>query len=280
MSDRLRGHAAIITGAGSGIGRATALRLIADGADVLAVDRNGEGAAETARLAKAGPQDAGWGRCIAETRDITDTDAPAAMVESCKQAFGGVTILVNNAGIGASTAVHQTKDEDLDRFLDINLRALFRCAGAAVTAIREGGPEDDSGERRKGGVIINIASIYGIMGVPGSSIYSATKAAVIGLTRNMAADYGPDNIRVNAIAPGMILTPMNRDRFETNEYFRDMTLNATPLGRVGAPEDIANGIAFLCSDDASFISGHVLAIDGAWSATKFRPFPGKADKPG
>lgn len=270
MAERLEGLPAIVTGAGSGIGRATTLRLIADGADVLAVDRNAEGVTETARRAEAGreteagPGPSGWGRCVAETRDITDDDAPAAIVQRCQQVFGDVRILVNNAGIGNSRAVHQTTDEDLDRFLDVNLRALFRCAGAAVTAMRAGG---------QGGVIINIASIFGIMGVPGSSIYSATKAAVIGLTRNMAADYGPDNIRVNAVAPGMILTPMNQERFEASEYLRDMLLNATPLGRVGAPEDIANGIAFLCSDDAAFISGHVLTIDGAWSTTKFRPRP-------
>ena len=258
MTGNLEGQAAIVTGGGSGIGRATTLRLINDGADVLAVDLNGDGLAETASLAEAGA-----GRCATLTRDITEDDAPEAIVAACVEAFGGVRILVNNAGIGGAVAAHMTEDDDLDRFLDVNLRALFRVAREAVTAIRAGG---------KGGSIVQIASIFGIMGVPNSSIYSATKAAVIGLTRNMAADYGPYNIRVNAIAPGMILTPMNRERFETNEYFRDMLLNATPLGRVGAPEDIANAIGFLCSHDANFISGHTLTVDGAWSTTKFRPF--------
>ncbi len=259
MEQKLGGHVALVTGAGSGIGRATTLRFISDGADVLAIDRNTEGVNETLDLAKSGP-----GRCLSETMDITDKNAPETAVKICKNAFGKVSILVNNAGIGNSKAVHQTEDEDLDNFIDINLRALFRFAKAVVTEMREG---------NKGGVIINLASVYGLMGVPGSSIYSATKAAVVGLTRNMAADYGPYKIRVNAIAPGMILTPINKERFETDEFFRDLLLNATPLGRVGAPEDIANGISFLCSDEASFISGHVLAIDGAWSATKFKPFP-------
>jgi NAD(P)-dependent dehydrogenase (short-subunit alcohol dehydrogenase family) len=258
MTQRLAGQAAIVTGAGSGIGRATTKRLMADGADVLAVDLNGDGLAETARLAAAEP-----GRCVTLTRDITDDDAPATMVAACLEAFGAMRILVNNAGIGGAVAAHMTEDEDLDRFLDVNLRALFRIARESVTAIRAGGV---------GGSIVQLASVYGIMGVPGSSVYSATKAAVVGLTRNMAADYGPYGIRVNAIAPGMILTPINQERFETNEYFRDMLLNAAPLGRVGAPEDIANGIAFLCSDEAGYISGHTLAIDGAWSTTKYRPF--------
>ena len=259
MTGRLQGRPAIVTGAGSGIGRATTLRLLADGANVLAVDKNVQGLAETADL-----QGYRGGRCVTLARDITYEDAPDAIVAACTEAFGGVRILVNNAGIGASVATHMTDDADLDLFIDVNLRALFRCARAAVTAIREGG---------EGGTIVQIASVFGIKGAPNSSAYSATKAAVIGLTRNMAADYGPYGIRVNAIAPGMILTPINRERFETNAYFRDVLLSATPLGRVGAPEDIANGIAFLCSDEAGFISGHTLTIDGAWSTTKFRPFP-------
>ncbi len=259
MSEPQMVRAAIVTGAGSGIGQATTRHLIADGIHVLAVDRNAEGLETTAGLAAGGP-----GRCLTMCRDIALDAAPDEMVTACRDTFGGVHILVNNAGIGASVATHLTTDADLDRFLDVNLRALFRCARAAVTAMRDDG---------QGGVIIQLASIFGIMGVANSSIYSATKAAVIGLTRNMAADYGPYGIRVNAIAPGMIVTPINRERFETNTYFREMMLNATPLGRAGAPEDIANGIAFLCSDQASFISGHTLVIDGAWSTTRFRPFP-------
>ena len=259
MNQQNPARAAIVTGAGSGIGRATTRRLISDGFNVLAVDRNATGLSETTELLPAGS-----GQCRPLTVDITDDDAPDSMVEACKAEFGGVHVLINNAGIGASVATHLTSDSDLDRFLDVNLRALFRCARSGVVAMRDGG---------EGGVIIQLASIFGIMGVVNSSIYSATKAAVIGLTRNMAADYGPYGIRVNAIAPGMILTPINRDRFETNSYFRETLLDATPLGRVGAPEDIANGIAFLCSDQAGFITGHTLVIDGGWSSTRFRPFP-------
>ena len=259
MTSPLADRAAIVTGAGSGIGRATTVRLVADGAHVLAVDRNAEGLADTLELAAAGP-----GRCAMYHGDVTDQDTPAGMVAACREQFGDVRILVNNAGIGASVAAHLTEDADLDRFLDVNLRALFRCARETVAAMRGAAG---------GGVIIQIASIFGMVGVPNSSIYSATKAAVIGLTQNMAADYGPYGIRVNAISPGMILTPINEDRFRENAWFQDLLLTATPLGRVGAPQDIANGIAFLCSDEANFITGHTLVIDGGWSSTRFRPFP-------
>lgn len=258
MSDKLKGQAAIITGAGSGIGRATTRRLMADGADVLAVDVNAEGLADTADLAKDMP-----GRCVTLARDITEDDAPEAIVAACLEAFGGLRILINNAGIGGSMAAHKTSDEDLDRILDVNLRALFRMARESIIAIRAGG---------EGGSIVQLASIFGLMGVRSSSTYAATKAAVVGLTQNMAADYGPYGIRVNAVAPGLILTPMSRDNIENSAYFPDMMIDSTPLGRVGAPGDIANGIAFLCSEEASFISGHTLTIDGGWSTTKFRPF--------
>jgi len=258
VTDRLKGQAAIITGAGSGIGRATTRRLMADGADVLAVDVNAEGLDETRDLARDMP-----GRCVTLARDITEDDAPEAIVAACLEAFGGLRILVNNAGVGGAAAAHKTEDEDLDHVLDINLRALFRMARESVTAIRAGG---------EGGSIVQLASVFGLVGARSSSTYAASKAAVVGLTQNMAADYGPYGIRVNAVAPGLILTPMSRDNIEKSAYFRDLMIDSTPLGRVGAPEDIANGIAFLCSDEAGFISGHTLTIDGGWSTTKFRPF--------
>ena len=126
------------------------------------------------------------------------------------------------------------------------------------------------GEQREG-AIVNISSIFALRGFQTSSIYGATKAALIGLTQNMAADYGPHGIRVNAIAPGLIRTGMTAERIDSDQWTRETMLNATPLGRVGQPEEIAAGVAFLCSKDASFITGEVLTIDGGWSATKFQP---------
>ena len=232
MDLKLDGETAIITGGGSGIGRATAMRFATEGANVLVVDKDANGADETAELCRGYP-----GTIVPLVQD-------------------------NNAGIGASRPVHETDDENLDRFLDVNFRSGFRlsrefvCRRLQVT---------------RPGVVVHLASVFGMQGFPTSSVYSATKAALIGLTRNMAADYGHYGIRINAISPGVIKTPINSERLENDIWFRDTLLNATPLGRFGGPDDIAAAIVFLCSKDASFITGQVLAVDGGWSTTKFVP---------
>jgi len=261
MSGRFESQVAVVTGAGSGIGRATALALARDGAGVLAVDRDGEGLDETLR------QGNGPGPMVAMAADVAGDTTPDDAIALCRAELGAPSILVNNAGIGDARPAHLTDDANLDGFLDINLRALFRFSRAGVIAMRDAGA---------GGAIVNIASIFGITGFRGSAAYSATKAAVIGLTRNMAADYGIDGIRVNAVAPGIIVTPLTERRLAESPWFTDALVGGTPLGRPGQAEEVASAIAFLCSAEASFISGHTLVVDGAFSATHFRPHPDDA----
>lgn len=242
---------ALVTGAGSGIGRATTLRLVADGARVIALDVNEEGLRETASL--AGSPEA----VRTLLADVTDEDAPPRAVGLALQCFGALDWLVNNAGIGASKPVRGTGDAEFERFLSVNLTSVFRFSREALPHLRPGR-----------GAIVHVASVYGLVGFPGFSSYSASKAAVIGLTRQMAADYGPMGIRVNAVAPGIIETGLTRERLRSSERIRRLMVGMTPLPRHGQPEDVAAAIRFLLSTEAGFINGHVLAVDGGWSVTK------------
>lgn len=257
MVMKLEGETAVITGSGSGIGQNTALRFASEGANVLVVDKDRSGAIKTAELCRKLP-----GAIEILVQDVTDHDAPKKIFDGCDNNLEEPTLFINNAGIGASRSVHQTEDDNLDSFLDVNFRSGFRLTREFVNRRLQ---------LARPGVVVHLASVFGLCGFPNSSVYSATKAALIGLTRNMAADYGPYAIRVNAVAPGVIRTPINSERLENDAWFRDTLLNGTPLARFGEPADIAAAIAFLCSKDASFITGQVLAVDGGWSSTKFFP---------
>jgi 3-oxoacyl-[acyl-carrier protein] reductase len=236
----------LVTGAAQGIGRAIADRFLRDGFCVVAIDRNAAGLEIFSNNEKA----------ATAALDVTAADAPAKAVALAQERFGRLDFLVNNAGIGNSKPVHLTSDEELDRFIAVNLRSVFRFAREALGAMQPGA------------AIVNVASTFGLMGNPSSSSYATTKAAVVGLTRQMAGDYGPKGIRVNAVAPGVIRTPLIEERLGM-PAFRRLMVDTTPFPRIGTPQDVAGAVRFLCSEDAGFVNGHVLVIDGGWSATNY-----------
>lgn len=251
MSDH--SQTVIITGAGSGIGQACALRFAQAGWSVLSADLNPEGLARTAELAADLP-----GAVATLCADVTQMDAADRIIGKALERFGGVTCLVNNAGIGKSSPAHETTDEDWDRFLSINQTAPFRLSREVIKHLPKGS-----------GSIVNIASIAGITALVNSAPYSATKAALMGLTRQMATDYGHQGIRVNAVAPGLIESPLTRERIETDPRFYEFNIDPIPFSRLGKVEDIANAVFFLASDEAGFINGHTLVVDGGLTQSSF-----------
>src|SRR6266487_7004170 len=243
------GKVAFVTGAGSGIGRATALAFARAGASVAVADIGEQGNQETALLIEQE-----GGRALAVRCDVTQTDDVKAALEKTGETFGRLDFAFNNAGIEsknpAPTADYD--EEEWNRIIDIDLRGVFLCMKHEIPLMLKQG----------GGAIVNTSSGAGIIGIKGSPAYTAAKHGVIGLTRAAALDYAGQNIRVNAICPGYIDTPM-MDRFTggTPEG-RAKVISEEPIGRMGRPEEIANAVLWLCSDAASFVVGHALVVDG------------------
>ena len=243
MSERFSGKRAVVTGAARGIGAAIARRLTLDGAEVIAIDlRPLEDPGVAARALEL---------------DVTNKDAAAAIADA---AGGSIDFLVNNAGIGGARTLDETTDEDWDRFIATNLTAVFRLCRDLLPALKA-----------PGGRIVNISSAFGLVGFPGSLAYGVAKAGVAQLTRQTAVELAPRGILVNAIAPGVIETDLTRERIENNAWYQANMIKTTPVARNGQPEDIAGAAAFLCSDDASFIAGQVLVVDGGWLAGRYLP---------
>ena len=245
---RFDGKVAFLTGAGSGIGRATALRLAREGANVAIVGLIDADNQETARQVETIGRQA-----LAITCDVTDSDAVQAALRATVNTFGGIDIAFNNAGIEQRpTPAAELTEEQWHRVIDVNLRSVFVCMRHEIPLLLE----------RGGGSIVNTSSGAGIKGFAGGAAYGAAKHGVIGLTRCAALDYAASNLRINAICPGIIDTEM-MDRFTGGtDAGRAAVIAQEPIGRMGHPDEIAAAVAYLCSDDAAFTVGHALVLDG------------------
>jgi 3-oxoacyl-[acyl-carrier protein] reductase len=241
----LAGRAAIVTGAGSGIGRAIALRFAEEGADIAAIDVNETTAAETAaavqRLGRRG---------VALRADVSRSDDVEAAVTRAGASLGPITILVNNAGLTRDKTIRNLSEADWDLVLDVHLKGTFLCTKAVTARMREAG---------QGGAIVNLSSISGKIGNFGQANYASAKAGIVALTKVTAREFARYGVRANAIQPGMIDTPMTR---ALGDEHLARSVVETPLGRLGRPEEVAAVALFLASDLASYVTGAIVEVTG------------------
>ena len=253
---KLAGKAALITGAGSGIGRAAAALFAAEGASVAIVDINREAAEETARLVS----DAG-GTALALTADVSSAAQNGAAVDEAAKALGGLDVVYNNAGVESTGSIAEAEEADWDRCFDVNVKGTFLTSRVSIPYLKQS----------PGGAIVNQASVAALVGVAGLAAYGAAKGALVSLTRAMAMDLAPHRIRVNVLCPGTVHTPLieplliKRGQGDL-ELGKKMTISKYPIGRLGDPIDIARAALFLASDDAGFVTGSVFTIDGGMTA--------------
>jgi len=244
----LQDRVAIITGAASGIGLACARRFAAEGAVVLGADRND--AADFQSVITLSP------RSRLEQLDVTDGAAQEQLAAAALKDFGRIDILLTAAGVGDGGPVGMLDEATWDRVLDINLKGTFLSVKAVLPAMTA----------QRGGSIITIASVEGLNGTEGGSAYNASKGGVVLLTKNVAIDYGRMGIRCNTICPGFIDTPLLHQVMDAMPEFKTDVVRQTKIGRFGKPEEIAGAACFLASDDASYVTGHTLVVDGGYTA--------------
>ena len=246
---RLQGKVALVTGAASGIGRATSFLFAREGASVVLADIREEGREVADEIVTAG------GRARFVRADVTKATDCAAAVGEAVRSFGRLDIVFNNAGIIRRASVVETSEEEWDRVMAVNVKSIFLMSKAAIPVMARGG----------GGVVVNTGSGWGVVGGRNAASYCASKGAVVNLTRAMALDHAPQGIRVNCVCPGDTDTPMLREEArqlgEDTASFLEGSARR-PLGRMGRPEEIAQAVLFLASDAASFITGSVLVVDG------------------
>ncbi|MDE2774318.1 MAG: 3-oxoacyl-[acyl-carrier-protein] reductase [Chloroflexota bacterium] len=245
MTSNLSGKIALVTGGGRGIGRAICLELAGRGATVI-VNYNRSAAAAENLVAQI---EAAGGTARNMPADVSDEQQVAAMFKAIIAEYGTIDILVNNAGVTRDNIIMMMKPADFDDVIETNLRSCWLCCKSAARAMM----------RKRSGSIINITSVVGIAGNGGQTNYAASKAGIIGLTKSLAKEVAARSIRVNALAPGFVDTEMTAD---LGDDIREKAIEAIPLGRMGTPKDIAKAVAFLASDEAAYITGQTLVVDG------------------
>jgi NAD(P)-dependent dehydrogenase (short-subunit alcohol dehydrogenase family) len=241
---------AIVTGASGAIGFGCATRLAETGMAIVATGRD-ESRLDALARTIGDPE-----RVATLAVDLTDHEAPSRIVDTAMARWGGIDFLINNAGLGNPKPLHETDDETLDHFLGLMLRAPFRLARDVIPHLRPGS------------AIINVTSTFAVVGGLRGGAYSAAKGGLTALTTHIACQYGSQGIRCNAVAPGVIQTPMTEHRL-ADERFQRMQTEMTPHQRLGTVDDVAAVIAFLCSPGGSFINGQTIVVDGGWSSTKY-----------
>jgi 3-oxoacyl-[acyl-carrier protein] reductase len=241
----LKGKVALVTGASRGIGRACATKLAAVGASVVVNYNKSAKAAEdvVAEIARGG------GTAVAVQGDVSRFEAARGVVTATIDAYGRLDILVNNAGTTRDRLLASMTEEDFDVIIEQNLKSVFNCSRAALRQMM----------KQKGGRIVNVTSVAGVIGNPGQTNYSAAKAGIIGFTKAMAKEYGGRNIAVNAVAPGYVPTDLTE---ALPPAMKEVIIRSTAYGRMGTAEEVANAVVFLASDEASYITGQILAVDG------------------
>lgn len=251
MGDRLAGKVCIVTGAGSGIGRATAIRLAEEGARVTCVDVNEASADETAKTI--------GDAAFAVAADVSNDAQVRAYTAGTVERWGKLDVVFNNAGVNLPTVFHEATDELIDRTIDVNLKGCIFGSRAAIPYMLEGG----------GGSIINTGSVNSLVSEPFLSIYAASKGAILMLSKSIALDYAKQNIRCNCLCPGWVDTPVNYAHAEMLgglEHVYATIDSFQPIGRPGEPREIANVVLFLASDESSFMTGSAVVADGAMTA--------------